>query len=162
MRDMSVTTRPAIPEDVPLVLGFIRELAVYEKLEHEVVATEESLREALFGERRVAEVIFAVVDGTEEGFALFFHNFSTFVGRPGLYLEDIYVRPEQRGRGIGRFLFGELARIARERRCGRMEWAVLTWNEPAIRFYRNQGARVMDEWHVFRLDEAGIERVAAS
>lgn len=162
MRDMSVTTRPAIPEDVPLVLGFIRELAVYEKLEHEVVATEESLREALFGERRVAEVIFAVVDGTEEGFALFFHSFSTFVGRPGLYLEDIYVRPEQRGRGIGRFLFGELARIARERRCGRMEWAVLTWNEPAIRFYRNLGARVMDEWHLFRLDEAGIERVAAS
>jgi GNAT superfamily N-acetyltransferase len=160
MRAMNISARPANPEDVPLVLQFIRELAVYEKLENEVVATEESLRTALFGTRRVAEVIFAMVDGQEEGFALFFHNFSTFVGRPGLYLEDIYVRPEQRGRGIGRFLFGELARIAKERNCGRMEWAVLTWNEPAIRFYRNLGARVMDEWHVFRLDEEGIARVA--
>lgn len=160
MRRMSITARPAVPSDVPLVLQFIRELAVYEKLAHEVVATEASLRDALFGERRVAEVIFAMVDGREEGFALFFHNFSTFVGRPGLYLEDIYVRPEMRGRGVGRFLFGELARIARERNCGRMEWAVLDWNEPAIRFYKNLGARVMSEWHVFRLDETGIARVA--
>ncbi|MHB0971193.1 MAG: GNAT family N-acetyltransferase [Thermoanaerobaculia bacterium] len=156
---MIISARPANPGDVPLVLQFIRELAVYEKLENEVVATEDSLRAALFGTRRVAEVIFAMVDGREEGFALFFHNFSTFVGRPGLYLEDIYVRPEQRGHGIGRFLFGELARIAKERDCGRMEWAVLTWNEPAIRFYRNLGARVMDEWHVFRLDEEGIARL---
>lgn len=157
---MNISARSATPEDVPLVLQFIRELAVYEKLEDEVVATEDSLRAALFGERRVAEVIFAVVDGCEEGFALFFHNFSTFVGRPGLYLEDIYVRPEQRGRGIGRFLFGELAQIAKARNCGRMEWAVLTWNQPAIRFYRNLGARVMDEWHVFRLDAEGIARLA--
>jgi GNAT superfamily N-acetyltransferase len=160
MRAMNISARPATPEDVSLVLQFIRELAVYEKLENEVVATEAALRAALFGARPVAEVIFAIVDGREEGFALFFHNFSTFVGRPGLYLEDIYVRPEQRGRGIGRFLFGELARIAKERDCGRMEWAVLTWNEPAIRFYRNLGARVMAEWNVFRLDEEGIARVA--
>ena len=148
--------RPAVEDDVPLVLTFIRELAEYERLRHEVVATEELIREALFGPRPYAEVVFAELDGQPVGFALFFHNFSTFVGRPGLYLEDLYVRPEFRGLGIGRRLLVHLATIAKERGCGRMEWSVLDWNEPAIRFYRSLGARPMDEWTVFRLTEPEI------
>ncbi|MFS8638924.1 MAG: GNAT family N-acetyltransferase [Gemmatimonadota bacterium] len=153
--------RPAVEDDVPLVLTFIRELAEYERLRHEAVATEELIRQALFGPRRYAEVIFAELDGQPVGFALFFHNFSTFVGRPGLYLEDLYVRPEFRGRGIGRRLLVHLAAIAKERGCGRMEWSVLDWNEPAIRFYRSLGARPMDEWTVFRLTEPEIAALAA-
>jgi GNAT superfamily N-acetyltransferase len=157
----AVQIRPASERDVPLVLAFIQELAEYEKLRHEAVVTEADLRETLFGERRYAEVVFAEVEGEAVGFALFFHNYSTFLGRPGLYLEDLYVRPEMRGQGIGRRLFVHLAQIARERNCGRMEWAVLDWNEPAIGFYRALGARPMDEWTVFRLTGTALDALAA-
>lgn len=147
----TITIRPAGREEVPLVLEFIRDLARYERLEHEMSASEPELREALFGERRYAEVVFACSDGTPVGFALFFHNFSTFKGRPGIYLEDLFVRPEARGRGIGKRLLAYLARTAVERRCARLEWSVLDWNEPSIGFYRSLGAVAMDEWTVFRL-----------
>lgn len=153
--------RSATEDDVPLILSFIEELAEYERLRHEVVATEASLRETLFGPRRYAEVVIAELEGEAVGFALFFHNYSTFLGRPGLYLEDLYVRPEARGRGIGRRLLVHLAGIARDRGCGRMEWWVLDWNESAIRFYRSLGARAMDEWTVFRLTGPEIEALAA-
>jgi GNAT superfamily N-acetyltransferase len=146
-----ITIRPASREDVPVVLQFIRDLAHYERLEHEVSASEAQLSEALFGERRYAEVVFACSAGKPVGFALFFHNFSTFKGRPGIYLEDLFVRPEARGRGIGRQLLAHLARTAVERRCSRLEWAVLDWNEPSIGFYRGLGAVPMDEWTIFRL-----------
>lgn len=146
--------------DVPLILSFIKELAEYERLPHEVVATEELLRQSLFGERSYAECLIAYQDHTPAGFALFFHNFSTFRGRPGLYLEDLYVRPQMRGMGIGRALFLRLAKLARERRCGRMEWAVLDWNEPAIRFYKSLGAIPMDEWTVFRLTTEALNQLA--
>ena len=147
----SITIRAASRDDVPLVLEFIRELARYERLEHEVAASEGDLREALFGERRYAEVVFACSGGEPVGFALFFHNFSTFKGRPGIYLEDLFVRPQARGRGIGKRLLAHLARIAVQRRCARLEWAVLDWNEPSIGFYRSLGAVPMDEWTIFRL-----------
>lgn len=157
----AVQIRPANERDVPLILAFIRELAEYEKLRHEAVVTEADLEETLFGVRRHAEVVFAEVEGEAVGFALFFHNYSTFLGRPGLYLEDLYVRPEMRGQGIGRRLFVHLAQLARERKCGRMEWAVLDWNEPAIGFYRALGARPMDEWTVFRLTGTALDELAA-
>jgi len=147
-------------EDLSLILSFIKELAEYERLAHEVVATEELLRESLFGERARAEVVIAYDGGQAVGFALFFHNFSTFVGRPGIYLEDLYVRPQARGRGIGRALLAYLARLAKERRCGRLEWAVLDWNEPAIRFYKNLGAVPMEEWTVFRATGAALDKLA--
>lgn len=158
----SLTIRPALPSETSLVLGFIRELARYERLEHEVSASEAELSEALFGARRYAEVIFACSGGTPVGFALFFHNFSTFKGRPGIYLEDLFVRPEARGRGIGKALLAYLARLAVERRCARLEWAVLDWNEPSIRFYRKLGAVSMDEWRIFRLTGAALEQLAAT
>src|SRR5579863_7055820 len=129
--------RAATAADVSLILGFIRELAEYEKLSHEVVATEADIRGSLFGAKPVAECVLAELHGQPVGFALFFHNFSTFLGRPGIYLEDLYVRPTERGKGIGRKLLAQLAQLAVERRCGRLEWAVLDWNEPAIRFYEN-------------------------
>ncbi|MDE2448193.1 MAG: GNAT family N-acetyltransferase [Gammaproteobacteria bacterium] len=147
----TITIRPASREDIPVVLEFIRDLARYEHLEHEVSASEAQLREALFGERRHAEVIFACSGGEPLGFALFFHNFSTFKGQPGIYLEDLFVRPQARGRGIGKRLLAYLARTAVERGCARLEWAVLDWNEPSIGFYRSLGAVPMDEWTVFRL-----------
>jgi GNAT superfamily N-acetyltransferase len=154
--------RPAAERDVPLVLRFIRELAEYERLLHEVVATEDRLRDTLFGARPAAEVVIAEDgDGEPLGFALFFHNYSTFLAQPGLYLEDLYVRPEARGRGTGRALLAHLARLARERGCGRLEWWVLDWNESAIRFYRSLGARPMDEWTVFRLTGPDLDRLAA-
>lgn len=143
--------RPGTVDDVPLVFSFIKALAEYERLAHEVEATEERLRETLFGPRPYAEVVFAVEDGVEVGFALFFHNYSTFLAKPGLYLEDLFVLPEHRGKGIGKGLLRELARIAVERECGRFEWWVLDWNEPSIEFYRRQGAVAMDEWTVFRV-----------
>ncbi len=152
--------RPAVEGDVSLILDFIRELAAYERLRHEAVANEATLRETLFGARRYAEVVIAELDGEPVGFALFFHNYSTFLGRPGLYLEDLFVRPESRGRGVGRRLLAHLARIASDRGCGRMEWSVLDWNEPAIRLYRALGARPMDGWTVFRLTEPEIEALA--
>jgi GNAT superfamily N-acetyltransferase len=155
-------------DDVPLILTFIRELAEYERLRHEAVVTEGSLRETLFGPRPYAEVVIAELgSGTEDGpgarpvgFALFFHNYSTFLGRPGLYLEDLYVRPEARGLGVGRRLLTHLAGIARERGCGRMEWSVLDWNEPAIGFYRSLGAQPMDEWTVYRVTGEALEALA--
>lgn len=138
-------------QDVPLILTFIQELAEYEKARDQAVATEADLRETLFGPRPYAEVVIAELEGEPVGFALFFHNYSTWLGRPGLYLEDIYVRPHARGRGVGRRLFTYLIDLARERRCGRMEWVVLDWNEPAIRFYESLGAKGMDDWRLFRL-----------
>ena len=147
-----VTFRTAGEQDVKLILEFIRALAEYEHMLDQVVADPETLRRELF-ERHRAEVLFAVAEGREVGFALFFHNFSTFLGRAGLYLEDLFVRPECRGRGYGRALLKELARIARARGCGRMEWWCLNWNQPSIAFYQSLGAKAMDEWTVFRLTE---------
>lgn len=158
---MDLRIRPAQPDDVPTILRFIRDLAEYEKLAHEVVATEERIRTALFGPRRYAEVVFACEGAREVGFALFFHTFSTFLGQPGIYLEDLFVRPESRGHGVGRRLLSHLASLARERGCGRLEWAVLDWNEPAIGFYRKLGARPMEEWQVFRLTGEPLARLAA-
>lgn len=150
--------RKAEREDAALVLGFIKGIAKYEKMENEVEATVELLEEQLFDKGR-AEVIFAMEDGKEVGFALFFHNFSTFVGRGGLYLEDLYVYPEYRGKGYGKALFLELVRIANERKCGRMEWVCLNWNTPSIKFYRSMGAVALDEWTTYRLTEGTIERL---
>ena len=154
-----VTFRMAGEQDVKLILEFIRALAEYEHMLDQVVADPETLRRELF-ERHRAEVLFAVAEGREVGFALFFHNFSTFLGRAGLYLEDLFVRPECRGRGYGRALLKELARIARARGCGRMEWWCLNWNQPSIAFYRSLGAKAMDEWTVFRLTEDTIAPLA--
>lgn len=152
--------RPAVEADVPLILRFIRELADYERLLHEVVATEDRLRATLFGARPAAEVVIAEADGQPVGFALFFPNYSTFLAQPGVWLEDLYVRPEARGRGAGRALLAHLARLARERGCGRLEWWVLDWNEPARRFYRSLGARTMDDWTVHRLAGPDLDRLA--
>lgn len=157
---VSFTIRPARESDTAVILQLIRELAAYERLLDEVTATETGLRQQLFGPRPMAEVLLAEVDGAVAGFALFFHNFSTFVGKPGLYLEDIFVRPEYRGRGIGREFFRRLARLALERDCGRMEWAVLNWNQPALEFYRALGAVPMSDWIVQRLTRDGIARLA--
>lgn len=142
--------RYAEEKDAALILEFIRALAEYEKMSDEVVATEELLQEWIF-EKKKAEVIFAVEDGVEVGFALFFHNFSTFVGRAGLYLEDVFVKVEHRGKGYGKALLKELARIAVERGCGRMEWVCLNWNQPSIDFYRSLGAVPMDDWTIYRV-----------
>jgi GNAT superfamily N-acetyltransferase len=159
---MSVAIRPAVVQDVPLILQLIRGLAEYERLAHEVVATEAELTRWLFGPRAYAEVVIAESHGAPAGFALFFHNFSTFLGRPGIYLEDLFVTPEQRGRGVGRALLAHLARLAVERGCGRLEWWVLDWNEDAIRFYRSLGAEAMDEWTVFRVTGDPLTRLASS
>ncbi|MFZ1904916.1 MAG: GNAT family N-acetyltransferase [Steroidobacteraceae bacterium] len=156
----AVTVRAATAADMPLVLAFIRELAVYERLEHQVVATQADLTTALFGTRPYAEVVFACLDGREVGFALFFHNFSTFLGKPGIYLEDLFVRPESRGRGIGKRLLAWLAALALERGCGRLEWAVLDWNEPSIGFYKGLGAVALDDWMTMRLTGNALERLA--
>jgi GNAT superfamily N-acetyltransferase len=145
------TIRFAGEADVPLILHFIKGLADYEKLTHEVRATEAQLRETLFGARRYAEVIIGEFEGAPVGFALFFHNYSTFLGQPGIYLEDLFVKPEMRGRGFGKALLTFLAKLAVERKCGRLEWSVLDWNAPAIGFYKKLGAVPMDEWTIFRL-----------
>ena len=152
--------RPARIEDVPIILQLIRDLATYERAPNDVTATEGQLAEVLFGARPSAEVLLAFEQATAVGFAVFFHNFSTWLGRPGLYLEDLFVKPEMRGKGYGRALLVYLAKIARERGCGRMEWAVLDWNDPAIQFYRKLGAKPMDEWTVFRLTSDGIAKLA--
>lgn len=155
-----MTIRPATPDDVPLIAALIRELAAYEKLAHEAVATEATLRATLFGEKPGAEVAIAELDGAPAGFALFFPNFSTFLGRPGIYLEDLFVRPEFRARGVGRALLAHLAGLAVERGCGRLEWAVLDWNAPAIGFYEKLGAEPMREWTTFRLAADALTRLA--
>jgi GNAT superfamily N-acetyltransferase len=156
----SLSIRPAFVADVPIILELIRDLATYERAPNEVTATEEQLVDVLFGPRPAAEVLLAFEQETPVGFAVFFHNFSTWLGRPGLYLEDLFVRPEQRGKGYGRALLVHLAKIAHERGCGRMEWAVLDWNEPAIQFYKKLGAAPQDEWTVFRLTRDGIAKLA--
>ena len=160
MKD-TITIRPATEQDVPLIHDFISGLAKYERLEHEMVATHEGLRKTLFGERRYAEVVFACLDGVPVGFALFFHNYSTFLGKPGIYLEDLFVKPEIRGRGIGKRLLAWLAQTAVERDCGRLEWAVLDWNEPSINFYRSLGAVCKSEWQIFRLTGEPLTALAA-
>jgi GNAT superfamily N-acetyltransferase len=152
--------RQATEADVPVILLFIRALAEYEKLSHKVVATEESLRRTLFGNPRFAEVILGYEDGEPAGFALFFHNYSTFLGRPGIYLEDLFVDPHRRGRGYGKALLAHLARLARDRDCGRVEWAVLDWNAPSIQFYKSLGAVPLDDWIIFRLTGEALERSA--
>ena len=154
--------RRANVEDVPVILELIRDLATYERAPEEVSATEEQLVEVLFGEKPAAEVLLVFEGKLPVGFAVYFYNFSTWLGRPGLYLEDLFVKPDKRGKGLGRALLVELAKIARDRGCGRMEWAVLDWNEPAIKFYQTLGAKPMDEWTVFRLTRDGIARLATS
>ena len=151
--------RPATRQDVSPILEMVKELAQYEHLLHTVQATEADLREALFGPRPAAEAVVADCGGRAVGFALFFSNYSTFVGRPGLYIEDLYVRPAHRGQGIGRALMIHIIRLARDRRCGRVEWAALRWNEPAIRFYEALGAKALDEWRLFRLTQEAMDRV---
>ena len=160
MKDFEIRT--TTEADVPVILQLIRDLAEYERAPDAVVATEAGLREVLFGSKRSAEVLLALEEAEPVGFAVFFHNFSTWLGRPGLYLEDLFVKPEKRGNGYGRALLERLAQIAKERGCGRMEWAVLDWNEPAIQFYRKLGAKPMDEWTVFRLTEEGIAKLAGN
>lgn len=155
-----VGVRPALVEDVPLILTFIRELAEYERLAHTVDTTEACLQRTLFGPRPEAEVLIGELAGEPVGLALYFSNFSTFKGRSGIYLEDLYVRPCARGSGVGKRLLAEVARIALQRGCVRMEWAVLDWNEPAINFYQSLGAAPLDEWTTYRLTAEGIARLA--
>jgi GNAT superfamily N-acetyltransferase len=152
--------RPATPDDIPLILAFIRELAEYERLSHEVCATEEQLHETLFGERPVAEVLLASLDGKPVGFAVFFANYSTFLARPGVYLEDLFVRPDARGFGLGRELLEYLARLTVERGWGRLEWRVLDWNASSIAFYKKLGAEPLDEWTIFRVTGKALQNLA--
>ena len=151
--------RPATEDDVPLILYFIRALAEYERLLDRVVADAEKLRRTLFGNPRFAEVIIGEEDGEPVGFALFFHNYSTFLAAPGIYLEDLFVKPEHRGKGYGKALLARLAHIAKERECGRLEWAVLEWNKPSINFYRSLGAVMLDDWRIFRLSAESFDRL---
>ena len=151
---------PAQESDVPAILHFITQLAIYEKLEHEVIATEESLKKSLFGEKKFAEVIFLEEGSKKAGFALFFHNYSTFLALPGIYLEDLFVLPEYRGKGYGKTLLSHLAKIALERGCGRLEWSVLNWNKPAIDFYLSLNSKPMDEWTVHRVTGEALKSLA--
>jgi GNAT superfamily N-acetyltransferase len=158
---LSLSIRSATPADISLIGQFIRDLAEYEKLAHEVRFDEAVMAQKLFGPRTFAEVLIGEIDGTPQGFALFFHNFSTFEGRPGIYLEDLFVRPDARGSGLGKALLGKLAALAVERDCARLEWSVLDWNTPAIDFYKALGARPMDEWTVYRVDGDALTDLAA-
>jgi GNAT superfamily N-acetyltransferase len=158
---MSLVIRPAVRDDVPLIVHFIRALADYERLLHACEADEAKVAATLFGERPAAEVLIAERDGIPAGFALFFPTYSTFLARPGLHLEDLYVEPEARGAGVGRALLGALARLCLEREYGRLEWAVLDWNEPAIRFYERLGAIAMDDWTTYRVVGEALEALAA-
>lgn len=155
-----MTIRPAMRGDVPVILELIRGLAEYERLAHECVATEAALTATLFGDRPQAEVLIALADGTPAGFALFFSNYSTFLAKPGIYLEDLFVKPAFRGRGIGKVLLGRLAALAVSRGCGRLEWSVLDWNADAIRFYESLGAKAMEEWTVFRVTGSALAQLA--
>lgn len=154
--------KAATIKDVPLILSFIKELADYEKLLHKVVATEEILTETLFGNDAHAKVVIGYLDSEPVSFALYFYNFSTFLGRPGIYLEDLFVKPEARGKGIGQKMLAFLARLAKEKKCGRLEWWVLDWNETAIKFYKRIGAQAMDEWTVFRVTGKALDDLANS
>ena len=156
----SIDIRRAAESDIPLILEFIQDLATYERLRDSCVATEEKLRDTLFSERPAAEVIIASIDGEPMGFALFFHNYSTFLAQRGIYLEDLFVRSSSRGKGVGYALLSALARIALERNCGRLEWAVLDWNQLAIDFYKRIGARPLDDWTVFRLTGDALAELA--
>jgi GNAT superfamily N-acetyltransferase len=158
---MTLSIRSATRADLPLIAQLIRDLAEYEKLAHEVRFDEAVLGEKLFGPRPYAEVVIGEIDGAPQGFALFFHNFSTFEGRPGIYLEDLFVRPEARGSGLGKALLAHLALLATTRDCARLEWSVLDWNAPAIGFYQKLGARLMDDWTVMRVDGANLARLGA-
>ena len=151
--------RFAEEEDTKLILDFIKELANYEKLLNEVVATEEILFDSLFVQKK-AEVIIGEYDGKPVGFALFFHNFSTFLGKPGIYLEDLYIKPEMRGKGLGKIFLSYLGKLALERNCGRLEWWCIDWNEPSIEFYKGMGAKAMDEWTVYRVDNVALSNLA--
>ncbi len=157
-----ISIRPANADDATLLLTFVRELAAYEKLSDDVVATEDRIRETLFGAGPAALALLAEVDGAPAGFAIYFHTYSTFLARPGLYLEDLFVRPAFRRGGVGRALLAHLARVAVESGCGRFEWAVLDWNQPAIDFYQSLGARPMNEWTVFRLTGAALHNLAGT
>jgi GNAT superfamily N-acetyltransferase len=159
---VTLSIRPATPADLPLIAQFIRDLADYEKLAHEVRFDEAKLGEKLFGPRPYAEVVIGEIDGSPQGFALFFHNFSTFEGRPGIYLEDLFVRPEARGSGLGKVLLAHLAKLCVERDCARLEWSVLDWNAPAIGFYQSLSAKLMDEWTVMRVDGDALTKLATS
>jgi GNAT superfamily N-acetyltransferase len=159
-QDSNIRIKLATEKDIPILLAFIRGLAEYEQLLDEVIATEERLHQTLFGARRFAEAIIAYEADSPAGFALFFHNYSTFLAKPGIYLEDLFVQPTARGKGIGRKLLAYLARLAKERNCGRLEWAVLNWNERAIHFYKEMEARPMNEWIVFRLAGDSLEKLA--
>ena len=159
---MTLTIRPATATDLPLIAQFIRDLADYEKLAHEVRFDEATLGDRLFGARPYAEVVIGEIDGAPQGFALFFHNFSTFEGKPGIYLEDLFVRPAARGSGLGKALLAHLAKLCTERDCARLEWSVLDWNAPAIGFYQSLDARLMDEWTVMRVDGDALTALAAS
>lgn len=158
---MTLAIRPATPADLPLIAQLIRDLADYEKLASEVRFDEAVMGEKLFGARPYAEVVIGELDDAPQGFALFFHNFSTFEGKPGIYLEDLFVRPAARGSGLGKALLSHLAMLAVERDCARLEWSVLDWNEPAIGFYKKLGARLMDEWTVMRVDGAALQQLGA-
>jgi GNAT superfamily N-acetyltransferase len=158
---MTLSIRSAVTTDLPLIAQFICDLAEYEKLAHEVRFDEAVLGDRLFGARPYAEVLIGEIDGIAQGFALFFHNFSTFEGKPGIYLEDLFVRPEARGSGLGKALLKALAVLAVERDCARLEWWVLDWNEPAIKFYKKLGAKPMDEWTTFRVDGDALLELAA-
>lgn len=153
----SISIRPAVRADAALILEFIRSLAEYERLAHEVEATPERIEATLFANPPAAQCVLAFAGGEPAGFAIYFHNFSTFLSKPGLYLEDLFVKPAYRGRGIGRGLLRHLAGVARERGCGRMEWAVLDWNTPAINFYQSIGARLMNDWKICRIAGAALE-----
>lgn len=157
---MTLAIRPATPADLPLIAQFIRDLADYEKLAHEVRFDEATLGDRLFGARPYAEVVIGEIDGAPQGFALFFHNFSTFEGKPGIYLEDLFVRPAARGSGLGKALLAHLAKLCIERDCARLEWSVLDWNAPAIGFYRSLDAKLMDEWTVMRVDGDALTTMA--
>ena len=159
---MTLSIRPAAAADLPLIAQLIRDLAEYERLASEVRFDEAVMGDKLFGPRPYAEVVIGELDGAPQGFALFFHNFSTFEGKPGIYLEDLFVRPEARGSGLGKALLSHLAMLAVERDCARLEWSVLDWNEPAIGFYRKLGARLMDEWTVMRVDGTALQQLGAA
>ena len=157
---MSVEIRPAAVSDLPAMMVLVRELAEYERLSHAVIATEASFEAALFGARPTAEALVALVNSEMVGYAIYFQNFSTFVGRAGIYLEDLYVRPEQRGGGIGKGLLSRVAQVAVERQCKRLEWAVLDWNEPSIQFYKSLGAEPLEEWTIYRMTPTAIAQLA--